>query len=539
MAITLIPSGAYATPELVSEFGNLPPAFLPAGSQRLYQLQQKLLSEASSKIFISLPESFDIPSSDLNSITHLGLEIIYVPSDLSLGESIVYAMNMIGSFHEPLRILLGDSIIYDIDFKDTDCFTAHENVEDYYNWAFCQRKSDSNYWLVEGYLSQPSPGDMVISGYFCFSQPHLLVKSITKARGNFIRGLNFYSGEIGLHPCTNGVWLDFGHIHTYYRTRKYLATQRSFNDVQISQNTLKKSSSTNSGKIIAEQEWYQKLPTSLHIYLPRLVEVGFDEQKTPFYELEYLYMPTLADIFVYGQQAVYVWQQIFSSISDFLNVCVQFKKPPEADIQFEELYLQKTLERLEKFSQASNISLHKNLKLNGCLTPSLLDLIKLVAAQISHLEPEENTIIHGDLCFSNILYDFRSKSVKVIDPRGLVQQNRKSIYGDQRYDIAKLCHSVIGRYDFIISGYYNLKQISEYEFEFSLPNSSLLQELDHQFFSSFTQSLKRYSSSIEIMAITILLFLSMLPLHADRPDRQKAFLANALRLFLKMEAKLS
>jgi hypothetical protein len=27
------------------------------------------------------------------------------------------------------------------------------------------------------------------------------------------------------------------------------------------------------------------------------------------------------------------------------------------------------------------------------------------------------------------------------------------------------------------------------------------------------------------------LFLSMLPLHADRPDRQGAFIANALRLF--------
>ena len=35
----------------------------------------------------------------------------------------------------------------------------------------------------------------------------------------------------------------------------------------------------------------------------------------------------------------------------------------------------------------------------------------------------------------------------------------------------------------------------------------------------------------EVVALTIHLFLSMLPLHADRPDRQKAFVANALRLF--------
>jgi hypothetical protein len=35
----------------------------------------------------------------------------------------------------------------------------------------------------------------------------------------------------------------------------------------------------------------------------------------------------------------------------------------------------------------------------------------------------------------------------------------------------------------------------------------------------------------EIIAIVVHLFLSMLPLHSDRPDRQRAFLANALRLF--------
>ena len=37
-------------------------------------------------------------------------------------------------------------------------------------------------------------------------------------------------------------------------------------------------------------------------------------------------------------------------------------------------------------------------------------------------------------------------------------------------------------------------------------------------------------------AIVVLLFLSMLPLHDDRPERQRAFLANALRLFRDLEA---
>ena len=43
--------------------------------------------------------------------------------------------------------------------------------------------------------------------------------------------------------------------------------------------------------------------------------------------------------------------------------------------------------------------------------------------------------------------------------------------------------------------------------------------------------LSKTSPSEEIMPLVILLFLSMLPMHADRPDRQEAMLLNAGRLF--------
>jgi hypothetical protein len=39
-----------------------------------------------------------------------------------------------------------------------------------------------------------------------------------------------------------------------------------------------------------------------------------------------------------------------------------------------------------------------------------------------------------------------------------------------------------------------------------------------------------------VRAVTTSLFLSMLPLHAERPDRQQAFVANALRLWRELDA---
>ena len=65
-------------------------------------------------------------------------------------------------------------------------------------------------------------------------------------------------------------------------------------------------------------------------------------------------------------------------------------------------------------------------------------------------------ISHGDLCFSNILFDTRVESIKCIDPRGITPKGEYSIYGDRRYDLAKLYHSVVGLYDFIIAGRYSL-----------------------------------------------------------------------------------
>ncbi|EFB3735278.1 capsular biosynthesis protein, partial [Escherichia coli] len=38
----------------------------------------------------------------------------------------------------------------------------------------------------------------------------------------------------------------------------------------------------------------------------------------------------------------------------------------------------------------------------------------------------------------------------------------------------------------------------------------------------------------EILAITTTLFLSMLPLHYDRPDRQLAFVATAINLYKEL-----
>jgi len=84
-------------------------------------------------------------------------------------------------------------------------------------------------------------------------------------------------------------------------------------------------------------------------------------------------------------------------------------------------------------------------------------------------------------------------------------------------------------YDFIIAGRFN------YQNESQAPDLEIQQNVTgfSKIVNSFNDLVLKPSgySEKEILAITIHLFLSMLPLHSDRPERQRAFIGNAIRLY--------
>lgn len=191
--------------------------------------------------------------------------------------------------------------------------------------------------------------------------------------------------------------------------------------------------------------------------------------------------------------------------------------------------------RLEQYAKQTNISLDEPWTINGVRVPSLNNIIKEIEPAISKADVRFATMMHGDPCFSNILYDFKSKSIKVIDPRGLDIDGKQSIYGDIRYDVAKLAHSILGMYDFIIGGMFEYGENDKYNVYINFEMSDNLEQIQSFFLQ---QKIGGYSlSELSVYPILIHLFLSMLPLHNDYVDRQKAFLANALRLYVEFIKK--
>ncbi len=522
----LITSGAYLSAEFISIFGRLPPSLLPVGTYPLYEHQAEWADQFEGRKIISLPRGFDLSKPDRDRLDQLGFEVHSVPPGIQLSASILHVLKSAGVEEGELRILHGDTLIAGFSNPALD-IVAESTTTTYYSWAEVQKNDDGNNEFFDG-LPSGEGNRKVLSGYFSFADSGQFILSLEQSSDNFIEALNLYSSALPLATVDDGTWLDFGHLDNYYRSKSHMAGPRSFNSLTFTRRTVQKSS-INQKKMEAEAHWFESVPPRLKVYTPQYLG------RTPEgdgYETEYLHLSTLSELFVHGRLPTYVWQRIFQSCDDFLCACREYSSGEEIVDPVDEMYLEKTTDRLSEYLSASGIDGSKEWRYNGNPLPSLVDIVQITSKRIPPASHKDLQIIHGDFCFSNIFFDFHSDAVRVVDPRGHlghVGNGAPSIYGDVRYDIAKLYHSVIGGYDAIMAGRYKLDRMDQYAREIQLSDPYDAEATQRVFIErQFAGYTVEQSSAAEI---SILLFLSMLPLHNDRPDRQQAFLANALRLF--------
>lgn len=536
----LITSGAFLQGEFASEVGLLPPSFLPVGNKRLYEQQIAFLKKIhpnTSNFYISLPSSYSPGPFDSKRIEELGLKILYVPEGLSLGESILYCWNATGEHHDALTVLHGDTLFSNFNTNDVNVLSVHEN-RGFYKRAILGKQEKI---LEQAYDDWSRDSELVLSGYFSISNPLLFMKSLVEAKSDFTEAVIMYHKQQPFTLVSDGDWLDFGHINSFYHSRTSKTTERVFNELNINKRIVSKASKNKPMKIYAEGSWFEKLPLPLRLFTPALVslEKGDNEYNGANYKIEYLYLLPISDLYVFSHITNGSWRSVFSAISEMLN---EFKAYKPSRTESEELlekignlYLPKTLDRLKEFFLQTGFDIYdKKYMISGGDRYSLIDIAHASAEYIKEIDIEDIAISHGDLCFSNLLYDNRVESVKCIDPRGLTPTGDLTIYGDRRYDLAKLYHSVIGLYDFIIAGHYFVTECSENNTNISF---SLNKKQQNDIINIFREEVMNNSgyNEKEILAITVHLFLSMLPLHSDQPERQFAFIANTLRLFEQLK----
>lgn len=516
----LILSGAYVGTELESEFGHIPPSFLPLGNRRLFQYQVALAPKGA-EVFISVPESFSLSEHDRNWLSQRQVTILPIPDELNLGASLVAALNISGhDLNTPLHVLYGDTLFRRLPVGDDIASVSH--AKDSYNWAVLT--DDKAHWLKDANKLN-SETNRIIDGYFKFSQPREIVRSITQNKWNFIEGLNRYHSSVGLTPVESTGWLDFGHVNTYYRSKAEFTTQRAFNELTINSKWIEKASSKND-KIAAEAHWFENLPYALKGFIPQYLGSHVQGQKVS-YRLEYLHLTALNELFVFAKLPSQVWQQIISGCIEFLHQCSeQCTDSTNSANTLDILFGDKTPARLAEYCSARNINLDTIWNYAG----QKATLNQILQTSERHLPSarQQISILHGDFCFSNILYDFRAGKIKTVDPRGMTPDGSKTLYGDINYDLAKLSHSILGLYDWIIAGYYDV-DITNRDITFDIAESSHHKETQQVFIELVENHFG--VTAHNLYAMQIQLFLSMLPLHADDERRQKALFANAFRLY--------
>ena len=259
--------------------------------------------------------------------------------------------------------------------------------------------------------------------------------------------------------------------------------------------------------------------------IPKIID--FNQSKKPFLKLEYIKLPTLAELWLYSDFSSKLWLEILDNLFKILNLFRKYPKLVSID-DYNLIYKTKTKERInelissnEYFKQILNEDV---LFVNGKKYHNWPIIEKQIELKIRDLYHEQdNCLIHGDLCFSNIFCDFKTKNFKLIDPRG---KWGSTLFGDMKYDVAKLRHSLVGGFDTIVNGLCTASLIEDNHI-----SMKVFEPKNHQRVCRYLDELIQNQWNLnEIKLIEGLLFISMLPLHKDHFERQLAFYSIGIQL---------
>jgi dTDP-glucose pyrophosphorylase len=347
-------------------------------------------------------------------------------------------------------------------------------------------------------------------------------------RTEFSDILNRIATDSPIRALPAGDWLDCGNPDRQASSHRAMLQKRDFNELQIDPvfGTITKRSQ-NREKFIDEINYLRLLPPDLAVLFPRVV-ASSSEWSDPFVTMEYYGYPTLSEAFVFESVSANLWDQIFVHLREIIERGFMTRQRPISAQEIRRMYLDKTRERVSQLESSdlfARLLSAGEVMVNGQKLANLRKLWPQIEQRVASLAANvTGCVIHGDLCLSNVLYDLRSRIVKLIDPRGSFGQ--AGIYGDPRYDVAKLFHSTHGLYDFLVNDLFDL-EVNDNVITFDVRAQKSHCEIGNRFERVFFPAYDRD----EILLITALLFASMPALHYDVPRRQMAMYVRSLQLF--------
>lgn len=540
MKILVIPSAKVINSELQSRYGKIVPILIPLDSNivldKLYKEYEKFYDE----IVITLYEDFENTVKIINSRNYSKLKIKKISELKDIGFGVYEVLNEYKNKNiESLSINFGDTFIPYIESfqnKNVVCYSKSFEIDRWAYFEIVNNKLEIKQNQEERMRKQEEK--KILIGFFNiinFIKFHMILSKSIKENLNesLYYSLEKYAKEENVEFKFEKKWVDFGHLNNFLQAQKIVET-RFFNEIKINKekNILTKKS-IEKEKLINEIKWFLTLPDNLQWVAPRVYSYSL-EWREPKVSMEYYSYPTLHHLYLYGNHGIEKWSLIFDKlfyIQREMNKYVLKLEGKKIKKALNKIYISKTFERLEQLERNSNFSKYfsNEFYINGKRIKEVNQLKKVILNLVNELKiniKDELSIIHGDYFFANILYEPTADIAKLIDPRG--DFGGYGIYGDNYYDLAKLAHSVDGMYDFIIEDLFELKKV-KHGFNYKIIYSEKHEKIKKLFYSYFSKE-----ERIKIKFIQALLFLSMVPLHKDKPERQTIMLGVGIRLLYEI-----
>lgn len=531
MTKLLIPSAKIVSEDL-QNLGKIPAVIYPVNGHTVFSYLYKQYNSKCESIKILCYEHADKVHTKLKKYNNV--EIFDIPELGDLAYTVIQGLDFSGE----VVINFGDTIVLDniLDGVADSFFYAKEFVSDKWTYFSCDNGVLTS---IEDKKKNTQKSDIkkdVFVGVFYFSDAILLKACMEEAFANrdesissFYQAIQIYSKNKVLHPIETSNWFDIGHVDKYYNT-KIEVKAREFNHINIDKDRgILTKYSDDKDKFIGEIMWYLKLPADIEYVRPRIFNYSL-EYSSPFVSMEYYAYHTIHELFLNSDLDAHQWEKIFKRIRFIFDDLKRYKVMDDGIVPaLEDMYLTKTLQRLEKLKRVDRFRKFFSLPItvNGKKYKSLEEIERILIQIIPEklYDISEFNIIHGDLCFANMMIDNNFSFIKLIDPRG--KFGKYDIYGDSRYELAKLFHSVDGKYDYIIKDRFDLFHEGNV-INFSIQDNDRDFDLYKIFTSVFSEEIGTNLRKIEL--IEALLFLSMIPLHGESFEHQLVMLATGLEI---------
>jgi hypothetical protein len=306
-------------------------------------------------------------------------------------------------------------------------------------------------------------------------------------------------------------------------TIKFRQLTRYFNSL-IDHGDYYEKRSTKKEKLKLEYDFFLNLPENLRGYYPPVHSfldtpafASYMIKKIDTFDCSYL----LIDRDHYSEDLM---QNLIQAIKEYLDLIPTKNLDPNS---FSEILSREVISKnqdrvneLETLSEAKELNEicqrfgFKNL--NQYLSALNTCIMKRMSLEKCH----RLYFSHGDLCFSNLLFDH--KKLYLIDPKGASTPdlNFRFIH----YELAKLSQSLFGKYDLINHELFEI-QDNKLNYSIDFSPSPVVREKFIQLITSFGTDLKM------VRLIESSLFLSLIPFHKESLKKMKGFLINSITIF--------